>query len=103
MDLSKAFAYVPHGLLFAKIAPCGINDNLTLYINSYLVNRKQCVCINNIQSEFNKVISGVPPGFIVRHIPFNCFFNDFYYFIGNANIHNFSDDNHFCQKRSNLT
>ena len=26
-------------------------------------------------------------------ILFNCFFNDFYYFIKNANVHNFADDN----------
>ena len=44
-------------------------------------------------NEFNKVISGVPQGFIVGSILFNCFFNDFYYFIKNANVHNFADDN----------
>ena len=26
-------------------------------------------------------------------ILFNCFFNDFYYFIKNANVHKFADDN----------
>ena len=26
-------------------------------------------------------------------ILFNCFFNDFYYFIENAEVHNFADDN----------
>ena len=26
-------------------------------------------------------------------ILFNCFFNDFYYFIENANVYNFADDN----------
>ena len=93
MDLSKAFDCVPHDLLLAKIAAYGIDDNLILYIHSYLLNRKQCVCINNILSEFNKVISGVPQGSIVGPILFNCFFNDFYYFIKNANVHNFADDN----------
>ena len=76
-----------------KLAAYGIDDNLVLYIHSYLLNRKQCVCINNILSEFNKVISGVPQNSIVGPILFNCFFNDFYYFIKNANVHNFADDN----------
>ena len=65
MDLSKAFDCVPHDLLLAKLATYGTDDSLILYIHSYLLNRKQCVCINNTLSEFNKVISGVPQGSIV--------------------------------------
>ena len=93
MDFSKAFDCVPHDLLLAKLAAYGIDDNLILYRHFYLLNCKQCVCINNIPSEFNKVISGVPQGSIVGPILFNCFFNDFSYFIKNANVHNFTDDN----------
>ena len=92
MDLSKVFDWFPHGHLFAKLAAYGINDNLILHIYSYLSNRKQCVWISNIQSKFKKVISGVPQGCIVRPILVNCFLNDFYYFIKNANVHNFADD-----------
>ena len=44
-------------------------------------------------SGFNKVISGVPQGSIVEPILFNCFFNDFHYFIKNANVHNFAENN----------
>ena len=92
MDLLKAFYCVPHDFLHAKLAAEVIDDNLILYIHSYLLNRKQCVSINNILSEFNKVVSGVPQGSIVGPILFNCFFNDFYYFIKYANLHNFADD-----------
>ena len=102
MDLSKAFDCVPHDLLLANLAAYGIDDSLILYIHSYLLNRKQCVCINNTLSEFNKVISGVPQGSIVGPIFFNCFFNDFYYVIENAN---FADDNTlttFAQNAQNL-
>ena len=78
MDLSKAFDCVPHDLLLAKLAACGIDVNLILYIHSsYLLNQKQCVCTNNTLSEFNKVVSGVPQGSIVGPILFSCFFNDF--------------------------
>ena len=91
MDLLKAFDCVPHDVLLAKLAAYGIDDNLILYIHSYLLNGKQYVCINNILSEFNKVISGVPQGSTVEPILFNCVFNDFYYFIKNANVHNFAD------------
>ena len=93
MDLSKIFDCVQHDLLLTKLAAYGNDDNLILYIYPYLSNRKQCVCINNILSEFNKIISGVPQGSIVGPNLFNCFFNDFYYFINNVNVHNFADDN----------
>ena len=92
MDLSKAFYCVSHDLLLPKLAAYDNNDNLILYIHSYLLNRKQCVCIDNILSEFNKVISGVPQGSTVGRILFNCFFNDFYYFVKNANVRNLADD-----------
>ena len=55
--------------------------------------QKQCVLINNINSDFLTVISGVPQGSIVGPILFNCFFNDFFYVIEIANAHNFADDN----------
>ena len=48
---------------------------------------------NKMLSGFNKVISGVPQGSIVEPILFNCFFNDFHYFIKNANVHNFAENN----------
>ena len=82
-----------------------IKYNLYFCIHSYLLNHKQHVCINNKLSEFNKVISGVTQGSIVGSILFNCFFNDFYLFIKNANVHNFADDNTlttFAQNVRNL-
>ena len=70
-----------------------------------MLNRKQCVCINNTLIDFNKVISGVPQGSVVGPILFNCFFNDFYYFTENAKVYNFADDNTlttFAQNVRNL-
>ena len=49
--------------------------------------------INNINSDFLTVISGVPQGSIVGPILFNCFFNDVFYVLEIANAHNFADDN----------
>ena len=105
LDLLNAFDCVPHDFLLAKQVANSIDDNLILYIHSYLLNRKQCVCINNILSEFNKVISRVPQSSVVGPILFNCFFNDFWYSIENANVHNFADDNTlttFAQNVRNL-
>ena len=93
VDLSKAFDCVPYDLLIAKLEAYGINENLLAYLHSYVSNRKQCVRINNVTSDFETIISGVPQGSIVGPILFNCFFNDFFYFIEKASAHNFADGN----------
>ena len=92
MNLSKAFDRVPQELLIAKLEAYGINENLLAYLHLYLSNRKQYVC-NNVTSDFETIISGVPQCSIVGPISFNSFFNDFSDFIGKASVHNFADDN----------
>ena len=102
MDLSKAFDYVPYDLLLAKLAAYGVDKNFFCYIYSYLLNRKQCVQISNINSDFLNVISGVPQGSIVRPILFNCFFNDFFNVIETASAHNFAGDNTLTAFANNI-
>ena len=52
MDLSKAFDCIPHDLLIAKLSAYGLNGNALKYIYTYLKNRKQCVRVNNVCSDF---------------------------------------------------
>ena len=93
MVLSKVFDCGPHDLLLAKLAAYGVDESFLCYIYSYFLNRKQCVRINNINSDFLNVISGVPQGSIVGPILFNCFFNDFFHVTETANAHNLANDN----------
>ena len=93
MDLSKAFDCIPHDLLLAKLAAYGVHRSTLKYIFSYLTNRKQCVKINNVKSQFKNIISGVPQGSIAGPILFNAFLNDFFYVFEKASVHNFADDN----------
>ena len=102
MDLSKALDCVPHDLLIAKLAAYSVDDNLLMYIHSYLSNRKYCVRINNVYSRFQNVISGVPQRFIVGPTLFNCFFNELFYFIDKASVYNFADDNSLSAFESNI-
>ena len=60
--------------LLGKPAACGVD--FLFYIHSYLLNRKQCVRIDN--SEFLNIISSDQQKSIVGPIRFNCFFNDFF-------------------------
>ena len=73
-----------------------------MYIYYYFSNRKLCVRINNVHSRFQNVISGVPQGSIVGPTLFNCFFNDFFYFIDKASVHNFADDNSLIASQQNI-
>ena len=86
MDLSKAFDCIPHDLLIAKLAVYGFEEKTSLYIYSYLENGKHCVKINNINSNFQTIKSGVPQGSIVGPILFNIFFNDFFFFLCNVSV-----------------
>ena len=87
MELTKAFNCVPYDLFIAKPAVYSVDKNLLMYLYSYLSNGKQCVCINNVHSSFQNLISGEPQRSIVGPTLFNCFFNDFFYFIDKASVH----------------
>ena len=52
MDLQKAFDWIPHHLLIAKLSAYGLNGNALKYIYTYFKNRKRCVRVNNICSNF---------------------------------------------------
>ena len=91
-----------YDLLIIKLAAYSVDENLLMYIYSYLSNSKQCVCINNVRSKFQNVISGVPQGSIVGPTLVNCFFNDLFYFIDKASVHNFADDNSLSVFESNI-
>jgi len=63
-DFSKAFYFVTHSVLIAKLCLFGIHDPLFIYwfISSYLVDRSQQVIINGFLSDKFPVSSGVPQG-----------------------------------------
>ena len=103
MDLSKVFDCIPHDLVIAKLAPYGFDKNMICYIYSCLKIRSHCVSVNNINSTFEGIISGMPQGSIVGLILFNISFNNFfYYFILVASVYNFVDDNTILKKIENL-
>lgn len=93
MDLSKAFDCIPHDLLIAKLHAYGLSIKSLTFIYSYLKRRKQGVKINDTESIFKILLSGVPQGSILGPILFNIFINDLFLFIKDAKLANFADDN----------
>ena len=101
-DLSEAFDCIPHELVIGKLSAYVLNSDSLRYIYSYLKYGKQCVQINNKQSEFETIISGVPQGSIFGPILYNIFFGDFFFFSPKASVHNIADDNTLASFPSTL-
>ena len=91
-DFKKAFDSVPHNELLYKLKAMGISGNLWLWFKSYLLNRQQCVKINNNYSHLLPVLSGVPQGSILGPLLFLIYVNDIPDCISNSLLYLFADD-----------
>ena len=70
MNLSKAFDCLPNKLLINKLDAYGVSESALKLIKNDLSNRKQCVKIGNIMSEWEDIYKGVPQGFILSTCTF---------------------------------
>ena len=93
IDLSKAFVCISHDLIIAKLVAYGADKNVLCFVYSYLKDCKQCVKISNRYNSFRNIIPGVPQGCILGPFFFNISFNDFFFYISLASVHNFADAN----------
>ena len=60
LDLRRAFDLVNHEILLRKLSLYKCDISSMKWFKSYLINRKQCVQINEYKSELNKILCGVP-------------------------------------------
>jgi len=75
-DFAKAFDKVPHQRLLAKLKSYGLAHELLKWIHDFLCNRKQCVIVNGLLSDWFAVLSGIPQGSILGPILFLIYIND---------------------------
>ena len=103
MDLSKAFDWIPHDLLIAKLHAHGLSFDTLTFLNSYLNDQEKNVRTNNIFSAFQTILSGVLKDSILGRICFDVFLNDLLLWIKNSDLHNFADDNNITATCNSLT
>ncbi len=77
MDLSKAFNCILLDLLIAKLQADGMDDDVLIFMSSYLRNRKQHVKNQGHNSKWLNLSKCMPQGSIFGHTVFNIFVNDF--------------------------
>ena len=73
LDYSKAFDTVDYKVLLAKLRKLGFSSQATIWMFSYLTNRKQFVQVDDIKSMEETVLFGVPQGSVLGPILFNLY------------------------------
>ena len=87
---------LPDLLVAKRHAYCLSMDAITFIFSSIRI--KQGMKINDTENLFKILLSGVPQGSILGLILFNIFINGLLFFINEAKLINFTDDNRSYRK-----
>ena len=92
-NLSKAFDFLPHDIILAKLNVYGFDMKALNVIYDYLRNRKQRTKIDNAYSSWQNILYGVPQGSILGPLLFNIDLYDLFFVMNHEDIGNYADDN----------
>ena len=92
LDFSKAFDTVSHQILLLKLHHVGVRGTALSWFSSVLSNRKQCVRVNGVSSDYHDVVMGVPQGSCIGPSLFLLYINDMYRCCPQLDLVHFADD-----------
>lgn len=101
-DFSKAFDKINHDILIKKLMEIGVHGSLLRWIDSYLRNRSQAVCVRGYCSSFLPVPSGVPQGSHLGPLLFSIYLYDIGNYLANTSHLLYADDTKIYREISNI-
>ena len=102
IDLKKAFDTVKHEILLAKLENYGITGVINSWHRSYLTARKQTTEVNDVVSEAETTLCGVPQSSVLGLLLFLLYINDIYKSSSLFAFYLFADDTSIILANNNL-